>query len=349
MKTLISAFKSSVVALFFGLSIASVQADGELIIYDWFEYFPDDLVKKFEAEHGIEVKKSTFDSNEALLATLKATGLGTYDLAVPGDYMVKILTNEGLLDTIGENELANRGNIKPQWVDVEFDSGRKHSVPYQWGSTSFAVNREVYSGDINTTEIIFDPPEELTGKINVLDSQGDVLTFAALHLGMPQCSTDREQLKALNDLVQNAKVHWASFNSETAREVLSSGDAAVGMIWNGFAARSRIEDNAPIEYAYPKQGMLVWMDNYVLLKDAPNRANAIKFLDFILEPENSATATNYNRYSSAITGVEEFLDPGLSSQPETTPPADAPAGTFVEVCEPQVQEVYDRIWANLKK
>ena len=58
--------------------------------------------------------------------------------------------------------------------------------------------------------------------------------MAALHLGIPQCSSDREQLKALNDMLQNAKAHWASFNSDTAKEVLVSGDAAVGQIYDVF-------------------------------------------------------------------------------------------------------------------
>ena len=94
----------------------------------------------------------TFDSNEAMLATLKAGKLGSYDVAVPGDYMVEIMIGEGMLDTVAEGELANKGNIQPQWLDVPFDPGRKHSIPYQWGSTSFSVNRDVYQGDINDTE-----------------------------------------------------------------------------------------------------------------------------------------------------------------------------------------------------
>jgi spermidine/putrescine transport system substrate-binding protein len=147
----------------------------------------------------------TYDSNEAMLATLKAGAIGTYDLAVPGDYMVNIMAGEGMLDDIAEGELANHGNIQAQWADVSFDPGRKHSIPYQWGSTSFAVNRDVYSGDINTTDILFNPPAELSGKINMLDSQGEVLALASLHMGMPQCSTDRDQLKALNEMLQRGQ------------------------------------------------------------------------------------------------------------------------------------------------
>jgi spermidine/putrescine transport system substrate-binding protein len=262
--------------------------------------------------------------------------------------MVQIMAGEGLLDTIQDGELANKGNILPQWAAPSFDPGRTHSIPYQWGSTSFAVNRDVYSGEIGTTDILFNPPAELSGKINMLDSQGEVLAMAALHMGIPQCSTDRAQLQALNDMLQEAKTHWASFNSDTAKEVLVSGDAAVGQIYDGFGAKAR-EEGANVEYAFPTQGYVVWMDNVALLKDAPNRENALKFMDFLLEPENIAAVSNYARYVPGVAGTEPYLDPALATLPETNPPASAGPGVFIEVCDQATQEVYDQIWTNLKK
>jgi len=330
------------------LTAGAASADGQVVVYHWFEYMPQDLIDKFTAQTGIEVVMDTYDSNEAMLASLKAGGIGTYDVSVPGDYMVKIMANEGLLDTIGEGELSNKGNIEAAWLDVSFDPGRNHSIPYQWGSTSFSVNREVYGGDIDTTDILFDPPAELSGKINMLDSQGEVIAMASLHLGIPQCSTDRAQLKALNGMLTAAKAHWASFNSDTAKEVLVSGDAAAGMIYNGFSAKAR-EEGANVEYAYPRQGYIAWMDNVVLLKDAPNRGNALKFMDFLLEPENVAALTNWTQYSAGVDGVAPLLDEALRTLPEANPPADAGPATFIEVCDAEIQAVYDKIWENVKK
>lgn len=330
------------------MSAGAAHAEGKLSIYHWFEYIPQEVLDKFAAEHGVEVTMDTYDSNEAMLATLKAGTLGSYDVAVPGDYMVAIMAGEGMLDTIADGELKNKGNIEGQWLDVPFDTGRQHSIPYQWGSTSFSVNRDAYAGDINTTSILFDPPEELSGKINVLDSQGEVILMASLHLGIPQCSTDKEQLKGLDDLLQSAKAHWASFGSDIAKDVLVSGDAAAGMIYNGFSAKARAE-GANVEYAYPKEGFNVWMDNVVLLKDAPNRDNALLFMDFLLEPENIAAVTNYAQYTSGVKDVTPLLDEALQTSPENNPPSDAPAGTFIEVCDEATQAVYDQIWTRLKK
>ena len=323
-------------------------ADGELKIYHWFDYIPQELVDKFTAETGIAVTIDTYDSNEAMLASLKAGKMGQYDVAVPGDYMVQIMGNEGLLDSFAPTDLSNFGNIDTKWVDVPFDPGRKSSIPYQWGSTAFSVNRDVYKGDIDTLAIVFDPPAELSGKINALDSQGEVLALGSMYLGMPQCNSDRTQLKALSDMLLNAKTHWASFGSDTAKDVLVSGDAAAGMIYNGFSARARAE-GANVEYAYPKEGFVVWMDNVVLLKDAPNRDNALKFMNFLLVPENAAAVTNHAAYTSGVMGVEPFLDDAIKNSPENNPPASAPAGEFIAVCDEPTQKLYDAIWTNLKK
>ncbi len=339
---------ASAVALTIALLAPNASAEGKLSLFHWFEYIPQEMLDRFTAESGIEVTMDTYDSNEAMLATLKAGSMGTYDLSFPGDYMVQIMSDEGMLDTIADGELKNKANIMPEWLEVPYDMGRKSSIPYQWGTTSFSVNRDVYTGDISSTDILFDPPAELAGKINMLDSQGEVLALAAMHLGIPQCTTDRDQLKALDAQLQTSKQHWASFNSDTAKEVLVSGDAAAGMIYNGFSAKGRLE-GANIEYAYPDQGVIAWMDNAVLLKDAPNRESALKFMDFLLEPKNIAELTNWAQYSAGVIGADEFLTAELRATPENNKPADSGPAVFVEACSQEVQAVYDKIWTNLKK
>lgn len=319
----------------------------ELKVYHWFEYMPPELVDKFEAETGIDMTIDTYDSNEAMLASLKAGRLGEYDVAVPGDYMVKIMADQGLLDSYTADEMPNFGNIQEEWLNVPFDPGRKHSIPYQWGSTAFSVNRDVYEGDINTLAIIFNPPEELKGRINVLDSQGEVLALASMYMGIPQCTQDRDQLKALMEMLLEAKAGWASFGSDIAKDVLVSGDAAAGMIYNGFSAKARAE-GANVEYAYPKEGAVVWMDNVVLLKDAPNRENALKFMDFLLEPENAAAVTNYAAYTAGVKGTEPFLAAEIKNSPENNPPEGA-TFDFVAACDEETQRLYDTIWTNLKR
>ena len=331
----------------FAFSAVSAQGAGKLNIYNWFDYMPQELLDKFGKEHDVEVTMDTYDSNESLLARLKA-GVTGYDIAVPGDYMVAILIQEGLLEKVEPKNMANFKNMDPDWIDVYWDPGREYSIPYQWGTTAFMVDSTVYNGDIDTLAILFDPPAELSGKINMLKDVNDVLNAGLRYLGHPRCNDNPEQLRELNDLLVNAKEHWLSFNSDGAKEVLVSGDAAAGMIWNGFGMRARAEKSS-LKYAYPKEGFTGWMDNIVVLKGAANLENAKKFVNFMMEPENAATLTNFARYTSGIKGVAPYLDPELAKAPELNLPSGAPKPEFVPPCKDEVIRFYDRIWTNLLK
>lgn len=326
--------------------VTQAQAAGELNLYIWFDYIPQELVDKFAQENDVKVTVDTYDSNETLLARLKA-GVTGYDLAVPSDYMVKILTEEGMLEKVEPNQLPNFKNIDPAWVDVYWDPGRHYSIPYQWGFTSFLVDTTVYGGDIDTLGILFDPPAELSGRINMLRDMNEVINMGLRHLGHPRCNDNPEQLKALNALLGESKRHWLSFNSDGAKEVLVSGDAAAGMNWNGFGLRARLE-RPTLKLAFPKEGVSAFADNVVVLKGAPNLENAKKFMDFLMEPENAAAVTNFAMYNSAIQGVEPFLSETLRTAPEVNPPEGFQT-EFVPPCPPEVVRLYDRIWTNLLK
>ena len=73
-------FRLSALAL---LLASPAFAEGELKVYHWFEYIPQELVDKFTAETGVAVTIDTYDSNEAMLASLKAGKMGQYDVARP--------------------------------------------------------------------------------------------------------------------------------------------------------------------------------------------------------------------------------------------------------------------------
>jgi spermidine/putrescine transport system substrate-binding protein len=340
-------FKTCLAATTLALFATTAHAAGELKIYNWSDYMPPELIEKFSKQFDVRVTQDSYDSNETLLSKLKS-GVKGYDLAVPGDYMVAIMIKEGLLENIEANKLPNFPKVKKDLIDVYFDKGRSYSIPYQFGTTSFMVDTAVYKGDINTLAILFDTPEELKGKVNVFRDVNDVINAGLRYLGYPTCNSDKEQLSKVNDLLLKSKPNWLSIASDGAREMLISGDAAAGMIWNGMGLRARSE-KASLQFAYPKEGMTAWADNMVVLKDAPNLENAKLFMNFMLEPENAAALTNFASYTAGVEGTEPFLDKKFVGALEMNPPADAAKAEFVPPCDAEVVKLYDRIWTNLLK
>lgn len=341
-------FKTKILATALTISLASaasVQAAGELNLYNWSDYMDQAVLDKFAKKYDVKVTYDTYDSNETLLSKLKS-GVTGYDVAIPGDYMVQIMIEEGLLEKIEANKFSNYSNIKDELVDVYYDPGHQYSVPYQYGTTSFVVDTDVYKGDINTLSILLDPPAELKGKINMFRDVNDVINTALRYKGFEMCNSNRKELKEINDLLISAKENWSSIASDGAREMLVSGDAAVSMSWNGMALLARSEKPS-LQYAYPKQGMTAWADNLVVIKNSKNIENAKLFLNFMLEPENAAAISNATGYTPGVKGTEPYLADKFKGALEFNPPAGAPTAQFVPPCRPDVVKFYDRIWTNL--
>ncbi len=334
-------------AALLGLAGAGAQAEaaGELRIYNWGNYTSPELIEKFEQAHGIKVTLDKYDSNETMLAKVKTGGTG-YDIVVPGDYMVQVMVTEGLLAETKPFEMENFKHVDTRWTNVYWDPGRRYTVPWQWGSTSFSVNTKAYGGDIDTLAILFDPPDALKGRINMLNDINDVINAGLRYLGHPRCNSNEEHLRELSRLLLDARQHWRGMDYRT-KAWLKSGHVDVSQIWNGMAMRAR-RDLPDLRYAYPREGYTGWMDNVAVLADAPNLENAKLFQNFVMNPENAALISNFARYANGIAGSERFMDPEIMAAPEIVMPASAPAPEFVPPCGDKVMDRYKRIWADLK-
>ena len=328
------------------LSCASgvAAAEGDLFLYNWTDYTAPDLIEKFEAETGISVTLDTYDSNETLLAKLQAGATG-YDIVVPSHNFVQIMVGEGLLQPINAADLAGYDNLNADFTSPSWDENNAYTVPWQWGTTSFTVNTDVFGGDINTYEVLFQPPAELQGKIGMFKSPDEVISMALISLGLPLCNENPEDMQQVLELLESQKPHVKTYNSDGILERLVSGDTAVHQNWNGYSIRAR-DENAAMQYAFPKEGVIAWADNVAVPVGAPNYDNAIKFIEFLMDPQNIAVQSNFAGYSNGITGSEAFMDEALKAAHELSPPAGTPL-VFSQTCSPTAVDLQNRVWTAL--
>jgi len=328
-------------------SAMMAQAEGELQLFNWGDYTSPELLAKFEKETGIKVTVTDYDSNDTALAKIEAGGAG-FDLVVPSANYVPIYVEKGLVQELDLSKLPNHKNIAPEWLNVEYDPGRKYSIPWQWGTTGVAVNQKLYSGDINTSAIWLDPPPELVGKVNVTPEMNDVLAMATMYMGGEFCSDDAELMKKVRDKLIEAKPKWLSMDYGMT-EKMSNNDVMASLYWNGAIFRVRLA-NPDVKYGYPKEGYPLWMDQVMLLSDAKNVEEAYKFLDFIALPENAAMISAYARYANGIAGSEPFMPEDMKTAPEIVIPAElVSAGHFLSTCTGKGQDYITAIWTELQK
>ncbi len=332
-------------ALFATTSMAN--AAGELNIYNWGNYTSPEMIKKFETENDVKVTITDYDSNDTALAKIRQGGHG-FDIVVPSQNYMPIWIDEGLLLETRPDEMSNFKNVAKEWADPDFDKGRHYSVPWAQGTVGVVVNTDVYKGDINTWGIIFDTPDELKGKVNVVPEMNDVIDAAVLYNGGKKCTGDLEVLKKVRDTLVKAKPNWLSMEYGTIEKMLA-GDFSAGSDWNGSALRQRLQ-NPAIHYGYPKEGYVNWSDNLVVLKDAKNVENAKLFQNFMMDPENAGMNSSFHRYANGIAGSDAFMPAEMKGAPELDIPAEfLPNGVPSETCPPEVQELYTKIWTELQK
>jgi spermidine/putrescine transport system substrate-binding protein len=322
---------------------------GELNLYNWTDYISPDLLKRFEKETGIKVNLDSYDSNETLLAKLQAGG-ANYDVIVPSDYMVKQMIELGLLEQSNPSSFPNGANIKPNFLDVYFDSGRKYTAPYMYGTTGIAVDPTKMNGaTVTSWTDFFSPDSPAAGKIGTLNDQVEVIHAALRAVGSQPCSTNKEDYVKVEELLKAWKPAVAVINSDGVIGRMGSGEQVMHMMWNGAFTRAQA-DNKNLEYVYPKEGLNLWQDNLAIPKGAQNVDNAKIFINWMMDPKNIGEGTNFVGYDNGITGSDKFMKPELAANPAVIIPAeDVALAQPTPACPTEAVDLYDQVWTDFKK
>ncbi|MFX0544311.1 extracellular solute-binding protein [Roseovarius sp. S1116L3] len=321
---------------------SSAMAEGKLNLYVWSESLSPELIETFADEYDVEVSVDGYTSNEDLLTKLQA-GASGYDIASPSQHFLRIMIDEGLIQDFGASELDAYDNIEERWRNQWWDETQNYSIPLAYGSAGFAVNTEEYDGPTDSLKYFFEPEGDLAGSIAMLSYPDEVVGAAQLYLGIPFCTEDAAEMKKVLDLLMAQKEHVAAYSSDNIVGRLSSGEVAAHFWWDGEVVRA-IGNGAPVEYAMPKEGLVGWMDSLVIPNGAPNRENAIKFIEFMSTPENATAQMNFYAHSSPMTVVEADKKYTKENAPALYP--DVPV-EMSRTCSPEAQDLVTRVWTQL--
>ncbi len=322
-------------------------AAGELHLFNWRDYTSPELIEAFEQAHDVEVTITSFDSEAAALETVRAGGHG-FDLVVASGRFVEAYVEAGLARATRPDRMENFENVGERWRDPPWDPGRRYSVPWVWASSGVVVDTEHYQGDINTAAVIFEPPPELVGRINVAPEMNAVIGTALMYVDAEPCTDDSEALERARDLLTEARPKWLSMDYGLV-EKMPRGDFAAAFYWNAAAFRAR-QAKPSIRYGYPREGFPLWMDNVIVLRDAPNPENAKLFQSFVMAPESAALISEFTHHGNAIESSEAFLPDAMRVAREIViPPEAGEAGVFLPECPQEVADTYTDIWTDLMR
>ena len=342
--------KASETATSTAASAPTANQGGKVVnVYNWTEYISDQVLKDFTAETGIDVIYSTFDSNEAMYAKLKLmNGSGEYDVAFPGTDFVDKMRKEGMLEPLDHAKLTNFGHLGKTFINAPFDPENKFSIPYLWGSSGIAVNtKRIAKASLSSWNDLWKP--EYEGRVMLMNDIRDVFTMSLLTLGYNGSTKNPEAIKQAYEKLTKLMPNVRTFNSDAPRMPFMEGETYLGLAWNGEIIMAQDQGMPELDFVYPKEGAIMWMDNMVIPKNAKNNDNAHKFIDFILRPKYAAMISEEIGYGSPNEAAKKEMPPELANNPIVYPPADLlKHAMFREDVGDEIMALYQQYWDRLK-
>ena len=320
----------------------------QVIIYNWGEYIDPKVLDMFEEETGIQVIYEEFETNEIMYPKIQS-GAIAYDLVCPSDYMIQKMIQNDLLQPLNFDNIPNAKNIGQVYYEKsrQFDPDNQYSIPYCWGTVGILYNTKMVEEPIDSWTVLWDT--QYKDNILMQDSVRDAFAVALKTLGYSLNSTSIHELTQAKDLLVQQKPLVQAYVIDQVRDKMIGNEAAIGVIYSGEAIYTQTE-NPDLAYVVPKEGSNMWIDSWVMPKNAPNKENAEKFLDFLCRPEIALMNFEYITYSTPNEKARELIEDPAIRNSEIAFPGDSILSrceTFTYLGE-DADEVYNQLWREVK-
>ncbi|WP_448952735.1 polyamine ABC transporter substrate-binding protein [Labrys neptuniae] len=326
------------------LAAGSARAE-ELNIYNWGEYINPAVLKKFEDETKIKVNLSTYSSNDEMLAKIQGGATG-YDIVFPSVYMQDIMAKLDLLQKTDIGSYEGFKNIDPSFLRAKSDPKGEYCLPYAFGTVGIVYNRKVLGKDVTGWKDLIATVKAKGLKFALLDDMREVLSVGLILNGHKVNSTDPAELQQAADTIIAMKPEIAAFTYDS-RPMVQAGDLAAA---HGFVGAMVDVFGNPkdLGYVIPEEGATLYQEDICVLKSAPNKANAVKFLQFYTRPEIAALNVAQQTNGSPNIPARQLTPDNIKNSKEINPPPETMQKLQIfEDLGPGVRQL-DRVWTKVK-
>lgn len=310
------------------LTAGAAQAD-TLRLLTWGGYAPENVIEKFEAETGHKVEV-TMSNNEEMIAKLRATSGGGFDLAQPSqDRIAGPQAEFGIYKPIDLSKIDADQFTASMLEATKTNStvdGDVYAVPHIWGTSGLIVNTAEAESVKDYTDLC-DPA--LEGKVSYRLKRPTLIAFA-YSMGMDPFAAygDEAAYTEIMDKVEAklveckpvVKTYWSG--GDDLLNLIRSGEVVAAMAWDtgGWKLNS---DNADINFVAPTSGALGWIDTFALPAKGKADDAAYDYINFVMQPEIAAMITESAGNFTASKGADEFASDELKAQYQGSFPEEA--------------------------
>jgi len=311
------------------LAFAHPAAADTLRLLTWGGYAPEDVIAKFEEETGHTVEV-TLSNNEEMIAKLRATGGGGFDLAQPSqDRIAGPQAEFGIYKPMDLSKIDESLFIPSMLKATKANTtvgGEVYGVPHVWGTSGLVLDTSKADMVKDYTDLCSDA---VAGDVSYRLKRPTLIGFA-FAMGMDPFAAYGDEAayteimeKVEAKLVEckpNVKAYWGG--GDELMNLMRSGEIVAAMAWDTGGWKLN-EDNADITFVAPASGALGWIDTFVL--PAKGRADdaAYDWINFVMQPEVSAMITASAGNFTASQGADEFASDTLKAKYQASFPPEA--------------------------
>ena len=334
--------------IFYNLNTMKNHSGEKVIVYNWGEYLDPKTIELFEEETGISVTYEEYETNEIMYPKIVSQAIA-YDVVCPSDYMIQRMIENDLLAEINWDNIPNIKNMDPTYMEQSksFDPKNKYSVPYCVGTVGILYNKSMVKEPVDSWDILWNP--KYKDSILMQDSVRDAFAVALKRLGHSINSTEVDQLAAAAEDLMEQKPLVQAYVVDQVRDKMIGNEGALGVIYSGEAGYTKRE-NPDLEYVIPKEGSNVWIDSWVIPKNAQNKENAEKFINFMCRPEIALMNFEYLTYSTPNLKAREMIeDEEIRNSKILFPePEDLSNCETFQFLGDDVDSYYNELWNKVK-
>ena len=301
---------------------SGTPAEHQLRVLNWEEYIDPALLERFTERTGVVVDYQTFTTQDELVGLVRSDP-GRCDLVIVDESVIQTLIDLQLLRPVDTSRLAGLRHLDPPGATLPPDIDPAYAVPYHFGCTLLAYRKDRVTEPPAGWTALWD--ERHRGRIMMPVDFQEVFAVTLLSLGHPMNSGDpRELEEARERIVLQASLVREYADVTTIQEALNAGEAELGVLYNGDAARIAAT-NAAIGIVLPPEGVPLWVDCFCFPRDARNVEEALAFMDFLMEPDVAAQNAAHLHYATPNRAARALMPPALLEDPAVFPPAEVRA------------------------
>ncbi|MBR9651302.1 extracellular solute-binding protein [Thalassovita aquimarina] len=311
------------------LGLAGAAQADTLRLLTWGGYAPEDVVAMFEKETGHTVEV-TLSNNEEMIAKLRATRGGGFDLAQPSqDRIAGPQAEFGIYKPIDLSKIDAGQFIGSMLEATKTNTtvdGEVYGVPHVWGTSGLVVDTAKAGSVKDYTDLC---NADVAGKVSYRLKRPTLIGFGyAMGLDPFAAYGDEAAYKEVIDQVEaklidckaNVKTYWGG--GDELMGLLRSGEVVASMAWDTGGWKLNA-DNPDITFVAPASGALGWIDTFVLPAKGKADDAAYDWINFVMRPEIAAKITDAAGNFTASKGADEYVSADLKARYQASFPPEA--------------------------